>query len=181
MTARRPRMNGDRCQRGSALAPLSREQKTALVLLAKDAFEKTSPGVDFDTFRQNEALRAVGRQISTARNEDYLRIKAHFLDLMGRAGAAFQAHMRAEEDPRRQAMHALIRECRASAAELPDAIGYARGFLTRKGTSLEDASPNQIWHALFTIRRKVQGLRHKARGTKRQPQPVATDDDNCPF
>lgn len=161
-----------RAQDGAALAPLSREQKTRLVLLMKTAWEKLSPGEDFETWRVAECLGVCGRRLSTARNEDFLPIRAHFANLLGRSGQAFNDLMRSQDEPRTQAIHRLQVECGKAATVMPSAMNYVRGMLKNKGTSLEDASPNQLWHAIFTLRRKVQ-LERK----KHKAQPII----DCPF
>lgn len=162
----------ERAQRGAAMAPLSREQKMHLVLAAKEAHAVAGGGENFDAWRAEQAYRAVGRRISTARNEDYLPLRAHFRNLAGDSGRAFRDHMRSHDEPRAQALHRLRIECQAAADVLPGAEAYVRGMLRNKGTSLDDASPKQLWHAIFTLRRKCQLERKKAR-----PLPEV----NCPF
>ena len=168
----------DRAQNGAALAPLSREQKTRLILLIKQAWEKHAPHEDFEAWRVDECLRACGRRLSLARNHDFLPLRAHFRNMLGDSGRAFNDLMRAEAEPRAQAIHILRVECGKASDVLPAAMGYIRGMLKNKGTSLEDASPKQIWHSIFTLRRKAQLERKKARRYPAKPQ---SREVNCPF
>jgi hypothetical protein len=48
---------------------------------------------------------------------------------------------------------------------VPHGLQYVRGFLqNQRDVSLDDADDKAIWHAIFTLRRKVQALRKKQRG-----------------
>jgi hypothetical protein len=167
--AKRPHA-ADMAMSGAALATLGREQKTRLILLMKQAWDKQhgshaaadGPG-DFETWRVQECLAVCGRRLSQARNEDFLPLRAHFNNMLGHSDRAFRDHMRHQEEPRIAALFRLEAECRKAADVLPDAAGYVRGMLRNRGTSLEEASPKILWHAIFTLRRKAQ-LERKAKG-----------------
>lgn len=137
-------------------------------------------------WRVEQCFEACGRRLSEARNEDYLPLRAHFANLLGHSGVALNDLIRAQDEPRAWALHSLDRECAKAKKVMDQPYTYAVGFLRRKGANPEEASPNQIWHAIFTLRRKVQSLRHKERGTKatraergRRLAKVAAE--NCPF
>lgn len=160
----------------ASLAPLSREQKTHLVLLMRNAWEKHGGGEDFETWRVAHSLRACGRRLSTARNADFLPLRAHFRNLLGQSGMAFADLMRSQDEPRLAALHRMQIECRRAADVLPNAEAYITGMLHNRGITLQDASPNQIRHATFTLRRKAQ-LERK----KHQARQAATEHVDCPF
>lgn len=153
---------------GAALQPLQGAQIRRLVLLARQAFEKTAaPGETFDDWRHQHVLLAVERPgLRACRNEDFLPLKAHFLRLLGARGAAENADLRAMTEPRRMALHQLGLEAKkaeaaaAAANQKLDALAYARGFLRRKrGVDLDQADARTIWHAVYLLRRKGNSYR----------------------
>jgi hypothetical protein len=160
----------DKAVAGAALAPLTNEQKTGLILLARQAYGTTHPTqstthevLSFDDWRRQQVLFAVERPGLTAcRNEDYLPLRAHFLRLLGRTGAAEIAAARVWEDPRRQALAKLQHECRTAQDVMPAAWNYAAGFIRNKrNVSIDDADARTIWHAVFLVRRRAAQLRRK--------------------
>jgi hypothetical protein len=151
---------------GAALRPLAREQKTALVLMARDAFRRRPDPdrcLDFEEWRHRECMMAVERHgLTECRNEDFLPLKAHFIGLLGRTQAAEQIRVRAACEPRQWAMHTFERECAKAADVLPHAREYAAGFLRRaRKVTLDDATEKQIWQAIFLVRRRAAQLRRK--------------------
>lgn len=152
---------------GGALAPLSNEQKTILIMLAREAFEIEFPPTetDFDLWRKNHCMLAVERPgLRACRQEDYAPLKAHFLRLLGREAQADRASSRMVGNDRRQALGKLRRECEAAADVLPHAWSYAAGFIRNKrGVSMDEADAKTLWHAVFTIRRRTAQLRGKGR------------------
>lgn len=173
---------------GAALAPLTNEQKTMLVLLAKEGWEKSQKtnvehptsnverptGNDatpsFDDWRRAQCMQVVERPGLTAcRNEDYLPLRAHFLRLLGRKAAAEIALQRTWDDPRRQALAKLQHECEAAADVMPAAWNYAAGFVRNKrGVSIDDADAKTVWHAVFLVRRRAGQLRKQGTGDRSQ-------------
>jgi hypothetical protein len=153
----------DKAVAGAALAPLTNEQKTGLILLARQAWETAHQTLPFDDWRRQQVLFAVERPGLTAcRNEDYLPLRAHFLRLLGRTGAAEIAAARVWEDPRRQALAKLQHECRTAQDVMPAAWNYAAGFIRNKrNVSIDDADARTIWHAVFLVRRRAAQLRRK--------------------
>ena len=156
-----------------ALMPLSSDQRQQLARLARRAYEHMfardfDPDAippAFDPWRRNQCLLCVERPgLRFCRNEDYLPLRAHFLNMLGQHQAAEYALSRAVTDPRRQAQAAFDRECRQVADVLPGARQYAAGFCRNKrGVNLDDADEKTIWHAVFVIRRRAQQLRRAGR------------------
>lgn len=152
---------------GAALAALSNEQKTRIVLLAREAFDfmvetgALGDAAEFDAWRHEQCQQTVERPgLSVCRNEDYLPLRAHFLRLLGRKDAAEIAAKRVWDDPRRQALAKLQHECRAAADVMPAAWDYAAGFVRNKrGVSIDDADAKTVWHAVFLVRRRAVQLR----------------------
>jgi hypothetical protein len=181
------------------MAPLTNEQKTTLVLLAKEAFSKrgtqtrdhrpetadqrpeTMGQSNFDDWRRAQCMQVVERPGLTAcRNEDYLPLRAHFLGLLGRKAAAEIALQRTWDDPRRQALAKLQAECQAAADVMPAAWNYAAGFVRNKrGVSIDDADAKTVWHAVFLIRRRASQLRRTEKSNYEMPARNASPACNA--
>ena len=151
----------DRAQRAVQAAadhPLSRPQKTALVLFARTAFHHLAARTgedDFETFRKDEAIKACGRRISEARNSHFSALKSHFLNLAGEAGRAFDSAMREATNDQRIALNKLAEECAARGLDLkyPAAIAWNQFKLP-----LDKCSAKQLWCLVFTIRNRKKAL-----------------------
>lgn len=156
----------DRAMAGAALAPLSNGQKAALCILARAAWDISGSPLPLEEWRREEQQRAVHiRSLRECTNQDYKPLRAHFEDLLGRSDRAFRSAMKAEVEPKSWALHCLYRECSKVKSEMPHSLAYVRGFLLNKrGVTLEEADVKSLWHALFTLRRKVQQERKKAKG-----------------
>jgi hypothetical protein len=157
-----------RAMAGASLAPLSKEQKKRLCILARRAYAVEQAlgrtgTLDAEAWRRWMSERAVGiASLRACHQSDYLPLKAHFLDLIGETGEAMNAHLAAQADPRRQALYVLRQECQKATDVLDNPEQYIRGFVRhRRHVALEDAEPRVIWHAIFTLRRKVQTERAK--------------------
>lgn len=163
----------DRCVSGAALAPLTGEQRQKLALLARRAYDRQHPdtvhrppSTAFDLWRHAQVMQAVERAgIRECRQEDYDVVQAHFLRLLGQRAMAERVQIRAEVEPRRQALTKLRMEC-AAAADVIDrpeeyvaAIANAR-FKTR---ILDDLGEKQVWSLVFDLRRNAQRRRAKRR------------------
>jgi len=132
------------------------------------AFDVPSEAVEaqgFDEWRRRECLLAVERPgLSACRNEDYLPLLAHFLQILGRGDEADEARARASFDARGRAMHEFQRACVDAAKALDNPEAYADGFLRKAcGVGIRDASDKQIWRAVYLLRRKA-GLEAKKAG-----------------
>ena len=162
--------------RGAAETPLSNLQKQKLAAMAHYAYREVAPEhQDFDDWRHDEVRKMVGKGgLRECVNADYLPLKSHFLNLCGNVKGAFRAALRSVTEPREWAYAALLKACGEAGdvfADIKAAMGYARGFVKNKrGVSLEDADEKTIWHAVFTVRRKAQSERKKAK-TKKVEMP----------
>jgi len=148
-----------------AWQPLSKEQRQGLAMLAKRAFEKSSDfrlrTSDFDTWRREQSIKAVGKRITEAGQRDFLRLRAHFLDLAGQSGAALNVLLKAENEPQRIALHKLTREC--SQRGLP--LAYPEAICKRQyRCTLAEASAQQIWRLVFTVRNRRKPATPKHHG-----------------
>ena len=152
---------------GAALAPLSTLQRQELARLARRAFDRLctrgelGDTAEFDAWRHEQAMQVVERPgLRLCRNEDYLLLRAHFMRILGHEEQAGRMEARAAMEPRSWAIARLRAECRQAADVLPKAWDYATGFIRNKRkVSIEDADERTIWHAIYTVRRRVQQLR----------------------
>ena len=159
----------ERAMNGAASAPLSNDQKRDIVLLAKRAFAyQRSKGLlnaaaQEETWRHVQMLLAVERRsLTTCVNADFLPLRSHFLRLAGQEERAQATTLKSECEDRTWALKKLQNECLAASDVMPHAWDYAAGFLRNaRGVQINEASAKQLWHAVFTVRRRVQQLRRK--------------------
>ena len=146
---------------GAALAPLSNDQKQKLAAMARYAWIEVGPDQDFDDWRHEEVMRIVKKPgLRDCHNEDYNTLKAHFLYICGHANAAFRAAFKSVTEPRQWAMFSLFKEVKEAQDVFPTALEYARGFIFKQTSlSLEDASDNMVWRAVYAVRNKALTLR----------------------
>ena len=149
-------------------APLSHKQKRYLSQLSHRAYDYLAAEADGSTderlhaelreseareqFRHDQVASACGKHgLRCCSQDDYKRVEAHFLDLLGETARAFDAHLRAETEPRRQAEAVLVREC----ARFGLALGYAAAICSRQfRCDLADATTQQVWNLVYTIRNR---------------------------
>lgn len=153
----------------NAWRPLSGRQKARLCILAREAFEKVQgrgphSAAELEQFRHEQIRRAVNRNgLRDCGQNDYLPLKAHFLDLTGESGEALNAHLAHGGEERRLAQHKLAAMC----AERGVTLGYAAAICRAQfKCALDDASPAQLWKLFFTL---------KTRRSKNKPMPAATE------
>lgn len=104
-------------------------------------------------WRRREAIGACKRRISEALNADYETLEAHFLAMAGKPGKAFNAAMRAESNPARQARHKLDKLLLKHRLQ-PD---YAAKIMRDKfKTTLDAASEKQLWAIYFDVQRNMK-------------------------
>lgn len=164
----------------SVEAPLSRGQKTALVLLAHEAWERvrvTDPDTpDEESWRHAAAVTACGHRISEAQVQHFSMLKRHFLDLAGKAGRAFQSAMRESTEAERIAAAVLASECAARGLPLDYPAAIARRQFKRP---LKDLTARQIWCLVFTVRNRREAPKS---GQKSRPYTLRpTAAANAPF
>jgi hypothetical protein len=156
-----------RAIRGAEQAAFSNEQKTTIILLARSAFRRIGhrAGQPFDEWRREQQVLAGAKpSLRACVNADFKHLEAHFAAIAGQSRRAFRVAVAAQTQDREMARAKLLQECAAAAPWLPDARGYAAGFLRNKrGSEVEDASARDLWHAVFIIRRRVNQLKRAAR------------------
>ena len=158
----------DRAVRGGELSPLTREQKTRIILLAKDAFEKaggTRSGQDFTEWRYDQTAMACGRSsLRVATQRDFRAIRGHFYALLGRQRAAFRDFVKAETGDAGFVLAKLRHECKNA----EDVIAAPMEYVTKisrsrfKTADLSSLSAKQLWSLVFDIRRNAQRRRKKS-------------------
>jgi len=150
-------------------SPLTNFQKQHLARLAGRAYNLQAAIArgagkvfepDAERWRHDQVAAACGKLgLRCCSQLDYKRVEAHFLELLGEHGRAFQAQVQAETEPRRQAEAVLVRECER--AGLP--LQYAEKICQRQfRCSLFDAGEKQIWSLVYTVRNRAR----KKRGVK---------------
>jgi hypothetical protein len=151
---------------------LTRDQRQALAILARQAFQTLTRhhavDQDFQTWRHAESIRACGLRITEARNRDFLALKTHFLNLAGRSGEAFNAALKSQTEAHGWALATLMRECTAAGVSLDYPRAIARDKY--KTTHLDELGDKQLWHLIFSVRRRGQ----KNRAQKTGGQSAAT-------
>lgn len=165
---------------GAAMAPLSKDQKKSLVLLArrafnvsqKSTFDNHQSAISFDSWRHSQQLQAVERSsLCTCTNEDFLFLKAHYLRILGEEEKAGAVRVKASVEPRIWALARLQQECEAVKEYFPGAYNYASGFLRNaRKIDIDHASEKQIWHAIYIVRRRSAQLRRSASAIWRKRQ-----------
>lgn len=131
--------------------PLTNNQKARLSILARQAavlHGLSLKKVDLDAWRQEESIKACGRRISEAIQDDWANLKSAFEDLAGNPVAAFKTQLRDGDNKRRVAMHKLAEALRKK--ELP--LSYAESICRPQfKCSLDEASAKQLWCLFYTI------------------------------
>lgn len=151
---------------------LSRRQKLNLVLLARRAWDASAKGIGaignssaaFDEWRHQEVTRACGKVgLRCCENDDYPRVKAHFLHLLGEDGAAMEWHLRAATEPRRQAEAVLWRELRAAGLQPAYVEAICR---TQFKCGVIEAGVKQLWSLVYTVRNRGRQKRISQKATE---------------
>jgi hypothetical protein len=143
---------------------LTNRQKSILAQLANRAFRLEcaksrgrgevvdSSSAAAEVWRHDQVAKACGKfGLRCCGPDDYKPIEAHFLDMLGEAGRAFNTHIIAQSNPRRIADYKLREACR----EFGYDISYAATICkTQFKCSLGEASDTQLWNLMFTIRNR---------------------------
>lgn len=134
-----------------AWRPLTPDQRTGLAMLAKRAHVKMGRGENIDEWRHAQSIKAVGRRITEAGQRDFLPLRAHFLDLLGKSDVALNVLLRAESEPQRIALHMLQKAC--TERGLP--LAYPEAICQKQNNCcLAEANAKQIWRLVFTVRNR---------------------------
>jgi hypothetical protein len=156
----------NRCMTGAALAPMSRDQKRDLVLLAKRAWEKLGQPGTFEEWRHQQVRMVTERGgLTECRNEDFLPLQAQFLRLVGQTAMAERKVLKYEMEPLRWAQHKIMVECKTASDVIDRPHEYVLSIARAryKVQSLDDCSEKQLWGLMFDLRRNAQRRRAKAR------------------
>lgn len=168
--------------------PFSNEQKASICILARTAAD--SMGLSFVStahfreWRQEQQFKAVGKQsLTECVQDDFLPVKAHFLNLAGKSVPAMNAHLEHQTEPERIAMHKLAE----ALAVIGKPMAYAAAICRNQNKcELSEANSKQIWRLVFTI--KNRGPKKASGKAPVRPQKSAPveyvpefDSDNEPF
>jgi hypothetical protein len=133
---------------------LSKAQKATLCILAREAYDRVGihTGDDLAEWRHAEQTAAVGKaSLCDCVQDDFLPLKAHFLNLCGESGRAMNAHIRHQSEDKRVAMHKLEASCRERGLEM----GYPAAICrTQYKCTLDEASAPQLWRLVYTVRNR---------------------------
>lgn len=162
-------------------APLANGQKAYLAQLATRAFnraaalargrgEVAAPPANgeiipisrqIETWRHEQVALATGKAgLRCCSQDDYKRIEAHFLELLGDHGKAFKAHVRAETEERRVIEWKIVAACQEFGFNLSYADKICRA--QNRGAGLDDVDEKKLWNIFFTIRNRGRKRMMKA-------------------
>ena len=148
--------------------PLERNDKARICILAREAFDKADTDLDFETWRRHEQFLAVTGanplldrtsrlSLRDCTKRDLLKLVAHFQNLAGEPGRAVNTHLRAVVQDNALAMRKLEMECAARGIK----ISYPAKICAKQyKCALEEASPNQLWRLVFTVRNRRKLTQH---------------------
>jgi hypothetical protein len=156
------------------MSALTNEQKRVLSELARRAWRHAAaqargrgedpaedPLLREETgFRHGMVQLACGKAgLRCCSQEDYLPVKAHLLECLGRSGGAFEAHMKAASDGRRRAEWKLREACQEFGLNL----NYADAICRRQhhGAGLAEVGEKALWHLVFTVRNRGRARRKR--------------------
>lgn len=149
-------------------APLSNKQKAWLSQLSVRAFNRLGAlargrqeyfyddlpeSVAQEKFRHAEVAKACGKLgLRCCSQDDYKLVEAHFQELLGHHGQAFNAQVKAATETRRVVEHKIVEACR----EFGFALSYANKICTAQnhGATLEEVDEKKLWHIFYTIRNR---------------------------
>ena len=171
----------DRCMSATAAAPLTREQKRDVAMLARRAWLRAgrpyydqaeldtgcpwamTPTEALTLYRQEETVAACGRRsLRACTQADYPAIMARMSDAAGLPQLADYWRRRAMGDGTRRAKAVLAREMAAAREVIADPAGYvARIAACKFKADVERLNEKQIWTILFDLRRAAAARRKK--------------------
>ncbi len=146
---------------GSEMAGLSREQRRLLIgRLIRPAYERRRAaglaGDDFDAWRHEEQFKACHKQfLRSCVQEDWPRLKGHFLRMLGRLDEARECERGAAAGNIGVARYHLRKACAAAADAIERPEDYARAIARSryKTADLNALSCRQVWGLVFDLRR----------------------------
>lgn len=135
--------------------PLSNQQKAALCILCREAYDlqpDASPDpteAQLAEYRHAQVEKATGKPGLTACvQDDWKPLRAHFLALVGRTGEAFKAAMEHGTEDVKVAMFKLRQACQRAGLPLAYPAAICRN---QYRCALEDATAKQLWQLVFTV------------------------------
>jgi hypothetical protein len=146
--------------------PLDNGQKAALCILAREAYEhRFGVIVDekaFEAWRHEQQLAACGcDSLRFAGQEHYRPLLAHFLNLKGESGRAFDV-IRQQQTREIELAKAKLRKALAASGK---AWAYAEAICKNQNRGLtidELKSHKPIWRLVFTILNRANSAKRKA-------------------
>jgi LmbE family N-acetylglucosaminyl deacetylase len=139
------------------MSALTTGQKQHLAILAREAYaaapQSARDAMDLNDYRRREVAKACGKMgLRCATQLDYKNIEAHLLHLLGRDAQALKSYVKAQTEPRRQAMVILQRECNKAGLH----ISYAQKIARNKnhGLGLDDLNETALWKIIYTVRNR---------------------------
>jgi len=154
------------------MSALTKGQKGYLAQLAARAYRVrpsviggAEDGISLDDWRRQQVGVAVNKAgLRCCSQFDFKAVEGHFLALLGDIGGAFNAHVRAATEPRRQAQWKLREACAQAGLH----IAYAEAICQRQfHCVLDDATEKQLWNIKFTIDRRARA-RKNGRAERRE-------------
>jgi hypothetical protein len=161
-------------------APLTNGQKRELSQLAERAYrfsaakargrgeEPDMTSAAMDAWRHDEVAKACGKLgLRCCSQLDYAAVKAHFMHVLGEDGKALHYHLRSASEQQRQLEHKITRLL----GQLGRPMAYADSICRRmnKGTSLLDASADQLKQVLIALTYDSKRARRRAQGPGAHP------------
>ena len=164
---------------GAAAAPLSREQKRKICMLAERAWiaqgqplwePAQDPAIRLcrssacELWRREEQERLTGRKhLTSCGQADYELLVAHFAGLAGDRREAAAAEARIPGDDVRRAMAVLRRELAAARRQIAEPRRYAETIAQAKyKAKLDGLTAKQLWTVVFDLRRAVSARKKKS-------------------
>ena len=157
---------------GAASAPLSREQKKRLCILAERAwtakgcplwYPQQDPEIRLcrtsalELWRHMEQEHLTGRKhLTQCGQADYELLRAHFARLAGNHREAEMAEARMHGDDARRARAFLRSELAAARTQIADPRRYAETIAKSKyKCGIDTLTAKQVWTIIFDLRRAV--------------------------
>jgi len=137
---------------------LSNEQKAKLCILSRQAFaavhfREPNGEAELSQFRHEQVQSAVGKSgLRVCVQDDFLPLKAWFLDLMGESGQAMDAHIEHAGEARRLALYHLEQVCAMSGHDVSYAGVVCRSMFK---CALDEASAVQLWKLVFRLKSRL--------------------------
>lgn len=164
-------------------AALSNGQKAYLAQLSDRAFNRLGAmargrGETFyegpheatqrELFRHAEVAKACGKRgLRCCSQEDYKAVEAHFLELLGEHGRAFNAQVRAATEQRRLIEYKITEACREFGFNITYADAICRSQNHGKGIEEIDGSSEAglkcLWRVFYTVRSRGLAKQKKER------------------